>query len=173
KLPPLIAVAPDGSLSGTARYSSAGSFFINSMAGNFEDYVMHDVVGFMAANYPLRPERGAHVLAGVSMGGGAAFNLAIKHRACFQVVLAVFPPLNPRWLDCHCRYRANFDPDCWGWRTDFSRSREVVARFYGVVTVRAGRVLNPLFDVTSPDIVERVSRENPIEMLDRLGLQEG
>jgi hypothetical protein len=67
---------------------------------------------------------------------------------------------------------ANFDPDCWGWRTDFSRTREVVGRFYGVVTIRLYQVLAPIYDI-GPQTAAEVSWENPIEMIDRLHLQEG
>jgi len=173
RLPSMIVVAPDGSLNGESSYFSAGSFFVNSRAGNFEDYVIHDVLGFVTSHYPIRPEREAHVLAGVSMGGGAAFNLGMKYRACFKVVVGIFPAVNTRWMDCRGRYMGNFNPDCWGWRTDFTRRREVVARFGGVLTYRLGRVLDPLYDRLSPTTLENVSRENPIEMLDRLGLQNG
>src|SRR5262249_49615199 len=119
QLPPMIVAAPDGSISGHPCMMTAGSFYINSPAGRFEDYVMEDVWNFLVLNYPIRPEREAHVLAGVSMGGGGAYTLAIKHRDRFAVVLGIFPPLNSRWVDCHGRYMADFDPNCWGWRTDF------------------------------------------------------
>lgn len=172
QVPPMIVVAPDGSLNGHPCLFTAGSFFINTKAGNFEDFVMQDVWSFVQAHYPIRPEREAHILAGVSMGGGAAFNLALKYRACFKIVIGVFPPLNTRWLDCHGRYMGNFDPCCWGWRTDFSRRLEVVGRFYGVVTIRESKVVKPLYG-RDPNILSQVSGENPIEMVDRLGLQEG
>jgi S-formylglutathione hydrolase FrmB len=171
KLPPAIIAAPDGSLEGSPGITSAGSFFLNSDAGRFEDFIMQDVWGFLFTHYPLCPDRGAHVLAGVSMGGGGAYNLAIKYRDRVRVVVGIFPPLNSRWLDCHCRYFGNFDPGCWGWRTQFP-DREVVGRFYGVIAIRLGRVIGPLYD-HDPDILERVSQENPVEMIDRLNLQEG
>jgi S-formylglutathione hydrolase FrmB len=171
KLPPVIIAAPDGSLGGSPGLTSAGSFFINSDAGRFEDFIMHDVWDFVTAHYPVRPEREAHVLAGVSMGGGGAYNLAIKYRNRVGVVLGIFPPVNWRWLDCHCRYFSPFDPCCWGWRTQFP-PREVVGRFYGVVPIRLGRVMEPLYD-KDHDRLERVSLENPIEMLDRLDLHQG
>jgi hypothetical protein len=66
----------------------------------------------------------------------------------------------------------NFDPDCWGWRTDFSRRREVVARFFGLFTIRMGQVIRPLYG-NDPAVVEQVSRENPVELLDRYDLKEG
>jgi S-formylglutathione hydrolase FrmB len=172
RLPPAIIVAPDGSFPGEPCILSAGSFFLNSKAGRFEDFVMQDVWPFMLQNYPIRPEREAHVIAGASMGGGAAFNLGIKYRDCFGIVLGIFPPLNTRWIDCHGRYMRNFDPACWGWRTDFSHGREVVGRFYGVVTIRLRHVVTPLYG-RAPNTAELVSRENPIEMLDSYCVQPG
>jgi S-formylglutathione hydrolase FrmB len=172
KLPPLIVAAPDGSLRGRACLISPTSFFVNSKAGAFEDFIVHDVWPFVLAHYPIRPEPEAHVLAGVSMGGGAAFNLAMKYRHCFRVAIGTFPPLNHRWLDCHCRYMGNFDPCCWGWRTELGKGWEVVGRFYGVVLVRAKRVFGPLYG-RDPSAIEAISLENPIEMIDRLDLKDG
>jgi S-formylglutathione hydrolase FrmB len=134
---------------------------------------MQDVWNFMLLHYPIRPEREAHVLAGVSMGGGGAYTLAMKYRDRVKVVVGVLPPLNNRWLDCHDRYMRNFDPDCWGWRTDFHRGHEVVGRFYGVVTIRLHQVMDPLYDRRSPETLELVSQDNPIELIDRLNLQPG
>jgi S-formylglutathione hydrolase FrmB len=172
KLPPMIVAVPDGSLTGEPCLRTAGSFFINSNAGNYEDYVMHDVWNFVHLHYPIRPEPEAHVLGGISMGGGGAYNLAMKYRDRVHVVFGVFPPVNTRWVDCHCRYRSPFDPCCWGWRTDFSRGHEVVARFYGVITIRLKDVVDKIYG-RNPETAARVSSENPIELIDRLGLREG
>src|SRR5260370_13079106 len=87
KLPPCIIAAPDGSLKGTANILSAGSFFINSKAGNFEDFIVHDVLDFVLGNYPIRPEREAHILAGLSMCGFAAFNLGTKYQEVCKTVI--------------------------------------------------------------------------------------
>jgi S-formylglutathione hydrolase FrmB len=172
KLPPMIVAAPDGSLTRNPLRISAGSFFVNSRAGAFEDWVMIDVWTFVIEHYPIRPEREAHVLAGVSMGGGAAYTLAIKHRDRVKVVFGVFPPLNNRWVNCHCRYMAPFDPNCWGWRTDFSNPYEVVGRFFGVITIRLKDVMENLY-TGGPETAAQVSWNNPVEMIDRLGLQPG
>jgi S-formylglutathione hydrolase FrmB len=172
KLPPAIVAAPDGSLEGHLCFMSAGSFFLNSKAGAYADFLMHDVWDFLMQNYPIRPEREAHVLAGVSMGGGAAYNLAIKYRDRIKVVVGIFPPVNIRWVDCHGRYMRPFDPACWGWRTDFSGKLEVVGRFYGVVVIRLKSVVRPLYDI-GPQTAAEISLDNPIEMLDRLDLREG
>jgi S-formylglutathione hydrolase FrmB len=173
KLPPVVVAAPDGSLRGVAGYFSPGSFFLNSRAGAFEDYLMKDVWEFLLANYSIRPEREAHVIAGASMGGGAAFNKAIKYPDRFGVVVGFFPPVNLRWEDCHGRYMADFDPCCWGWREDFSRGREVVGRFYVVVPVRARRLLYPLYGRRNPETAALISRDNPIEMLDAYDVRPG
>jgi pimeloyl-ACP methyl ester carboxylesterase len=173
QLPPLIIAAPDGSLIGRAGLFTSGSFFLNTRAGAFEDFVMTDVWDFVHGHYPIRPEPEAHVLAGASMGGGGAYNLAIKHRDRVKVVVGIFPPLNTRWMSCRGRYMANFDPCCWGWREDFRWGHEVVGRFYCVFTIRLKQVTNAIYDRRSPETLEEVSRENPVEMIDRLGLRPG
>jgi hypothetical protein len=149
---------------------NAGSFYINSLAGRFEDYIIQDVLPFVLRNYPILPEREAHILAGVSMGGFATFNLGFKYRDFFKVIVGVFPPLNLRWVDCHCCYQGNFDPCCWGWRTQI-RPNEVVARFYGI-SLRMKRLTDVLVG-RGPDAIENISRENPIEMLETFDVREG
>lgn len=173
KLPPVIVAAPDGSINGEPSLFNAGSFFLNSNAGDFEDFLLQDVWDFVATHYPIRCERGAHVIAGASMGGFAAYNLAFKHRECFGVVIGVFPPLNLRWINTKGCYFANFDPKNWGWRTKVTQGHEVIARFCGgLITVRLKQVVDPLFGRGVGALTE-VSKENPIEMIDRLHVHEG
>ena len=173
ELPPVIVAAPDGSQRGLPCLLSSGTFFLNSNTGRFEDYLVEDVWSFLVTHYPIRPEREAHVLFGVSMGGSAAYNKAIKYRERFGVAVGLFPPLNARWMDCHGNYMANFDPNCWGWRTDFSNGREVVGRFFGVITIRLRRMVYPLYGRNSPEVLANVIRENPIEMLDQYEVKPG
>jgi hypothetical protein len=132
---------------------------------------MHDVWNFLMANFPIRPESEAHVLAGASMGGGAAYNLGIKYRDRVKVVFGIFPPLNARWIDCHGRYRGNFDPCCWDWQTRI-RPCMVVGRFYGVVLVYVKDIIGPLYH-KGDDVLSSLSRENPAEMLDPYDLRPG
>jgi S-formylglutathione hydrolase FrmB len=172
-LPPVIIAAPDGSERGLASIMSAGTFFLNTKAGSFEDYLLCDVWNFLLRNYPIRCEREAHVLLGVSMGGGAAFTKAIKYSDLFGVAVGIFPPLNTRWISCRGRYMDNFDPCCWGWRTDFSRGHEVVGRFYGVYTIRMRRLINPLYGRNNPETLAHVASHNPIEMLDAYKIKPG
>jgi hypothetical protein len=173
KLPPLIAAAPDGSLDGEPSLFSAGSFYLNSKAGDFEDYLLTDVWDYVVTHYPILPDREAHVIAGVSMGGFAAYNQAIKHRECFGVVIGVYPPLNLRWADCKGNYLANFDPAKWGWRTNVDYGCEVVAKFLcGAVNIHLKQIVDPIFG-RGPGAVAEIARENPIEMIDRCHLCPG
>jgi hypothetical protein len=172
RLPPLIIAAPDGSWRGRPGYLGPNPIFLNSDLGPFEDYLAQDVWGFVLTHYPIRPEREAHVLAGYSGGGAAAFRIAIKYRETFAVAIALLAPLNTRWLDCHGRYQGKFDPNCWGWRESVDRGHEVLGRFYGIFAVRVRRLVYPLYG-RGPDAVARLSSENPIEMIDSYGLQPG
>ena len=173
KLPPLIVACPDGSMRGEACCLSPGSFFLNSNAGDFEDFVTCDVWDFLIKNYPIRCEREAHILAGVSMGGFAAYNLGIRHRNAYGVAIGVFPPLNLRWVDDKGNYRAKFDPHHWGWRTELERRHETIARFYGgLVSLRLSQLIDPLFGYGDEALAE-ISRENPIELIDRTRLHNG
>lgn len=171
KLPPFIIVCPDGSTQGRRSFFSAGSFFVNSDAGNFEDYVMTDVWNFMMTHFPIRPEREAHFIMGASMGGFSAYNLGFKYRDRFKTIVGVFPPLNLRWVDCHGRALGNFNPCCWSWREEL-KPHEVIARFLGVITVRMSQITDPLYG-RGPDVIARMAAENPIEMLERLNIKPG
>ncbi len=171
-LPPVIVAAPDGSIS-RRHFLSPGSFFLNSKAGRFEDFLVQDVYGFMVENFPIRPEPEAHVLAGASMGGFAAYNLAMKYPETFKVIVGIFPPLNLRWVDCHCNYMANFDPCCWGWKTSVKNGHEVVGRFLGgLIRIKLKHVVGPLYG-NGPDAIASISQENPIEMIERLDVKDG
>jgi S-formylglutathione hydrolase FrmB len=171
QLPPLIIAMPDGSLHGNARLFGADPVWLNSRVGRFEDFLMQDVWEFVHAHYPIQPAREAHLLGGFSGGGGAAFRLGMEYRDRVGVVLGIHPPLNLRWVNCRGRYFANFDPDCWGWQTRL-RGRQPIARFCGVITIRLRSLVFPLFGRGQPAL-ERIKRENPIEMLDRLDVRPG
>jgi len=171
ELPPCIVAVPDGSIRGKPTYLVAGSFFINTKAGNFEDFVMQDVWNFLHEQFPIRPEREAHVLMGASMGGFGAYNLAIKYACRFKIIVGIFPAVNLRWVDCQCRYMADFDPCCWGWRQKL-RPCEVVARF-GPVVVMQKQLIYPLYGRGDPDALNEIRRQNPIEMLTTHDVQPG
>jgi pimeloyl-ACP methyl ester carboxylesterase len=173
KLPPLIVAAPDGSLYGEPCFHHPGSFFLNTRMGDFEEFVLQDVWDFVVHRYSVHPDRKAHILAGVSMGGFASFNLGIRHRNAFGVVIGVFPALNLRWVDTHGDYFADFDPRGWGWRMTLENPREPIGKFAaGLFNIRVRDLLEPLFGRGS-DAIHELSANNPIELVDRTRLKNG
>jgi pimeloyl-ACP methyl ester carboxylesterase len=163
RLPPMIIACPDGSIKGRPTFFNGGSFYINSKAGRFEDYLAGDVWDFVTTNFQVRPEREAHVIAGGSMGGFGAYNHAIKHRDRYKVVVGIMPPLNLRYEDCHGRYFRNFDPNCLGW-ADRYRPYASVGSF-GIIHIPQWILMDPLFG-KDPVITHRaLTEENPVEML--------
>jgi S-formylglutathione hydrolase FrmB len=172
KLPPAIIAAPDGSINGRPSLFNAGSFYVNSKAGRFEDFIILDVWNFLHQRYSIRPEREAHALIGGSMGGFGAYNLAIKYRDRIGVVAGLLPPLNLRYVDCRGRNFGKFDPNCVGWRQEL-KPLSPVARFAGgLITIRERRLTVPLFG-RSGDALARVARENPAEMLETYDVKPG
>ena len=171
KMPPAIIAFPDGSIQGKSTIKRNASFFLDSKAGNFEQFLMKDVWDFLFCKYPLRPEREAHVLVGISMGGAAAFRIPLAYPDRFKLIIGFMPALNLRWVDCNERYKSAFDPCCWGWRTKL-RPYEPVGRFYGVVTIRFKELLDPLFG-RGPDALAKLSAINPIELLETYDVRPG
>ncbi|MBI2805564.1 MAG: hypothetical protein HYX68_11355 [Planctomycetes bacterium] len=172
KLPPCIVVAPDGSLDGRGCLGKPGSFFLNSNAGPYEDFVLGDMWDFVCQRYPIRPERNAHVLAGVSMGGFSAFNLGMRHRNAFGIVIGLHPPLNTRWADVDGNPRAKFDPRRWGWRTGFDNPNEIIANYGGAFKIKMGDTIQPVFGV-GDDALLGISANNPLELMLKTGLRNG
>ena len=172
KLPPFIVAVPDGSLLGRpSSFIKIASFFANTDAGRYEDYLMEDVWNFVMDNFPIRPEREAHALIGASMGGSAAFAQAIKHKDKIKVAIGFMPALNLRWVDCHDHYRGPFDPCCWGWRTKL-KPCEIIGRPKELVKIRFCDLYCPLIGY-GPDAMAKLSRFNPIELMDEYDLHEG
>jgi S-formylglutathione hydrolase FrmB len=164
--PPMVVVAVDGSINGKPSLFNSGSFYLNGRRGNFEESTIQDMWGFARKHFAIRPEREAHVVAGASMGGYGAFNLAFKHRHEFGHIGGLLPPLNLRYGDANGRYLTNFDPSNFTLR-EVERRNEVVGIFYGVIWIRNRRVLDPILG-RRPVVsrTEFVARENPYEMID-------
>jgi S-formylglutathione hydrolase FrmB len=171
KIAPFIVVAPDGSLHGRPSLFQIATFFANSDAGRYEDYLMIDVWNFMMKNFSIRPEREAHVLIGASMGGAAAFTCAIKHKDRVKIAMGFMPALNLRWVDCHERHDGPFDPNCWGWR-ERVRPFEVIGRPKGLLKIRFHNLYGALIGC-GPDAMAKLSQFNPIEVMDQYDLKPG
>jgi S-formylglutathione hydrolase FrmB len=57
-----------------------GSMYLNSaLYGNYEDYIVHDLVAFIDTTFRTLAERNYRCISGFSMGGGGSAYLAIKH----------------------------------------------------------------------------------------------
>lgn len=171
QFPPMIIACPDGSVNGRPSLTNTGSFYLNSKAGRFEDWVMQDVWCFLNRTFAINPARGAHVLAGGSMGGFAAYNLGFKYRDRFGTLVGALPPLSLRYADCHGNYFGDYDPNCVIFR-EKSRPHMIVGRFYSVIMVQEKRMTRPLTG-RPHDAMAEIARENPIEMLDTYGIKPG
>lgn len=164
EMPPLVIVCPDGSVGDRPSLIHTGSFFVNSKAGRFGDFIAEDVWDFAHTHYKLRPERDAHVIAGASMGGFGAFNVGFKQRDKYGSIVGIMPPLNLRYGDLEGRYFTEYDPANFALRPVGKRN-EIVGEFYGLVFIRSRRILDPLVGRNSTEPTKFVSQENPYEML--------
>ncbi len=71
-----------------------GSFYVNSpVIGNWEDFVVKDVVGYIDNNYRTIAKSTSRGIAGFSMGGFASMNLAFRHPSLFGVLYSLAPGL--------------------------------------------------------------------------------
>jgi S-formylglutathione hydrolase FrmB len=76
------------------RNRLAGSFYVNSpVTGNWEDYIVEEVVGHIDSHYRTLPGAASRGLAGHSMGGFGALNIAMHHPEVFSAVYSLSPGL--------------------------------------------------------------------------------
>jgi enterochelin esterase-like enzyme len=69
-----------------------GSMYSSSVTtGDFENYVAHDVVGYIDAHYRTIPERASRGLVGHSMGGYGASRIGMKHSDVFGALYIMSP----------------------------------------------------------------------------------
>ena len=69
-----------------------GSFYVNSpVTGNWEDFILKDVVGYMDANYRTISKPEARGIGGHSMGGFGALYLAMRHPDIFSASYSLSP----------------------------------------------------------------------------------
>ncbi|MBN1132146.1 MAG: prolyl oligopeptidase family serine peptidase, partial [Bacteroidales bacterium] len=89
---PCIIVKPDGSCPPWGR-----SYFTNSeLYGNFEDYIVYDLVAYIDSAYNTVSAKDKRAIMGYSMGAYGAMKLALKHPDLFCGVVAHSGFLNMR-----------------------------------------------------------------------------
>lgn len=170
RLPPLIVAAPDGSAHGKPTLSEPATFWANSRAGAFADWLECDVWDFLVRNFSILPEREAHALIGASAGGSAAVTHAIDRKDRYATVLAFMPLVNLRHVDCYGKYRTPFDPDCFGLRERW-RGFEALGR-RRAITLRFNTLFAPLFGRGAPAL-DGLSSINPLERMEASDLKPG
>lgn len=71
-----------------------GSYYVNSpVTGNWEDFVVNDVVNYVDQNFRTIPNARSRGIAGHSMGGFGSLNLAMHHPEIFSYVYSMSPGL--------------------------------------------------------------------------------
>jgi S-formylglutathione hydrolase FrmB len=172
EFPPVVVACPDGAIEGENRLRGAHSFYVNGCHGRFQDHLVQEVVPFLMRCYSIRPERGAHAVFGLSSGGLGALGMALKYRQFFGAVVTMAGPANMRYCTCDGDCLAEFDPATYRWNDRYDPN-QVIGRFYlGLKPVRAKRYATPVFG-TGPGVHERISRENPADLLFTTDLQPG
>lgn len=81
-----IIVEPD------ANNKLQGSFYANSpVTGNWEDYIVKDVVNYVDKHYRTIANVSSRGIAGFSMGGSGAMNISLKHPNIFSAAYIMSP----------------------------------------------------------------------------------
>jgi len=71
-----------------------GSFYVNSSAtGNWEDFIMYDLIRYVDSHYRTIRKKQCRGIAGYSMGGFGAFNMAMKFPDVFNSFYGASPAL--------------------------------------------------------------------------------
>ncbi len=71
-----------------------GSFYVNSPStGNWEDFVVQEVVGYVDSHYRTIAQSGSRGISGHSMGGFGSLNIAMRYPDVFGVVYSLSPGL--------------------------------------------------------------------------------
>lgn len=64
----------------------ASSYYVNAIdppGDRYEDFIVHDLIADVESRFPVAPGRSNRAIAGVSMGGFGAMNLALRHPDLF------------------------------------------------------------------------------------------
>ena len=76
KLVPMLVVMPNGFARKPGEAKGKGKGFRNSA---FEEDLLKDIIPYVEAHYPVRKGRADRAIVGLSMGGGQALRIGLKH----------------------------------------------------------------------------------------------
>ncbi len=172
EVPRVIIATPDGTYEGKNRITSTHSLWVNGLGGRFEDHIVYEILPFLMRTYSIRPEREAHALLGVSAGGFGAMAIALKHRELFGAVATIGGPLNMRYDNCNGRYGDDFDPATYRERTEYDPDLIIARYYFGLLRRRVKTYLEPIYG-PGPDMIAKIVRDNPADLLSSTGLQPG
>jgi S-formylglutathione hydrolase len=78
----------------SGRNSLGGSFYVNSpVTGNWEDFVVKDLVSYIDATYRTIPDAASRGLCGHSMGGAGALTIAMHNPGVFGALYVMSAPV--------------------------------------------------------------------------------
>lgn len=107
KIAPAIFVLPD------CFTYYGGSQFLNSTAtGNYEDYLLNEILPFVDANFPTIADKNSRAVVGKSSGGYGALRLAMKHADTFGLCASLSG-------DCYFEY---------GYLHDFPKAFRILSK---------------------------------------------
>jgi poly(3-hydroxybutyrate) depolymerase len=172
EIPPTLIAAPDGTYDGSNWVTSTHSLWINGLGGRFEDHLVAEVVPFLMQTYSIRPERQGHALLGVSAGGFGAMAIALRHRDIFGVVATLAGPLNMLYNNRASRYGDDFDPASYRERTEYDPNMTIARFYFGLLRRQVKTYLEPVYG-TGPDVIAKVARDNPADLLSSTNLRPG
>lgn len=103
---------------------TGGSFYVNSpVTGNWEDYVVKEVVDYMDTNYRTIADSASRGMSGYSMGGFGALYISLRHPDIFNSTLVFCPGVFAEdsldaviaswtgWADVNKSYAQAFSPN--------------------------------------------------------------
>lgn len=103
-MPPVVMVRHDASISGDGSADPengydkrAGSWYINSNAGRFEDHFFEEIVPFIQSNFNVSKDPESVALFGTSMGGFGALYYSLRHSEFSNIVVPFYPCVDLRF----------------------------------------------------------------------------
>lgn len=161
--PPMIIACVDATCAGENRLTAQHTFFVNGIAGPFEDHLLTEVMPFLFAHYAISVDREARAVVGQSAGAFAALSIAMKHPELFRYAVALSGPINVRYWNTKNRYFANFKPHTYVWGEEYN-PRMVVGRYFGLVKIRAGMIVDGVFGPPEA-VIANATANNPADLL--------